>query len=75
MTTLSDTSTIIDKLGGNIPVSQLTGIEPKAVSMWRKANKFPAKTFLALNEALLAAGFKAPASLWGMVMVEKGDQA
>ena len=66
MQELFTTSDVIKELGGNVPVSALTGAKPKAVSMWRTVGKFPWRTQLPITEALRARGKTAPASLWGM---------
>lgn len=63
---LSTTSEVIDELGGNGPVAELTGSNPKAVSMWRTFGRFPWRTQLTLIGALRKRGKKAPSSLWGM---------
>lgn len=63
---LTTTSDVMDALGGNLAVAELTGSNNKAVWNWRVAETFPANTYVALTEALLAKGKTAPASLWGM---------
>ena len=63
---LTTASAVIDRLGGNQPVAVITGRMPGAVSNWRRFNAFPPNTYLALTEALRAAGETAPDSLWGM---------
>lgn len=71
METLLSTSDVMDALGGNLAVADITGSKPKAVSNWRKANTFPSRTYLALTGALLAKGKTAPAALWGMKAVSE----
>jgi len=66
METLTTTTAVMDALGGNLAVAEITSSKPKAVSNWRRASTFPSNTYLALTEALLAKGKTAPASLWGM---------
>jgi len=66
METLSTTSEVMDALGGNQAVAELTGSKPKAVWNWRGFETFPSNTYVAMTEALLAKGKTAPASLWGM---------
>ena len=46
---LTSPSEIIDALGGNGPVAELTGSKPKTVSMWRTFDTLPTKTFLILD--------------------------
>jgi len=66
MEELSTTSEVMDALGGNLAVAELTGSKPKAVWNWRGFETFPSNTYVAMTEALLAKGKTAPASLWGM---------
>ncbi len=66
MDELRTTAEVIDALGGNQPVANLTSSTNKAVSNWRGFPTFPSNTYLAIIEALRARGKTAPASLWGM---------
>lgn len=66
MEELSTTSQVLDALGGNGAVAEITGSTTKAVWNWRGFNTFPSNTYVAMTEALLAKGKTAPASLWGM---------
>lgn len=66
MEVLKTTAEVVDALGGYLAVAEITGSKPKAVSNWPRFNTFPAKTYVALTEALLAKGKTAPATLWGM---------
>lgn len=59
-------SEVMDALGGNQGVGELTGAKPSTLSMWRKANGFPSNTYVVITDALRALGKTAPASLWGM---------
>lgn len=70
MQELSTTSEVMDALGGNDAVADVTGSKPKAVWNWRKAGTFPSNTYVAIAAALEAKGFTAPASLWGMKQPE-----
>ena len=72
---LSTTSAVMDALGGNLAVAEITGSKSKAVWNWRVAETFPANTYVALTEALLAKGKTAPASLWGMKAVPEPLQS
>jgi hypothetical protein len=63
---LTSTERVIEALGGNVPVAEITASKPNAVSNWRNFKTFPANTYVALTDALLAKGKTAPASLWGM---------
>jgi hypothetical protein len=71
MEVLSTTSEVMDALGGNPAVAELTGRKPKAVSNWRAFKSFPSNTYVAMTEALRQKGKSAPAALWGM----KGSDA
>ena len=62
---LRGASEVIDALGGNGPVGELTNAAPKAVSAWRK-NGLPPDTFVVLSAELAKRGLRAPASLWNM---------
>ena len=63
---LETTTDVIDALGGNRPVAELTGRTAPAVSNWRKFGVFPANTFVILADALEKRGKSAPSALWGM---------
>lgn len=63
--TLQTTDDVIDALGGNRAVGDLTASNAKAVSNWR-GSKFPAWTYLSINRGLDAIGKSASASLWKM---------
>lgn len=67
MSELTTTTEVIETLGGNPSVADLTGRTAKAVSNWRAFNAFPADTFLVLTAALEQKGETAPVSLWRMV--------
>jgi len=69
MEVLGTTSEVMDELGGNGAVAELTNSRPKAVWNWRKAGAFPSNTYVAITDALLARGKTAPATLWGMKAV------
>lgn len=75
MDTLSTTIDVIEALGGNLAVAELTGSSPKAVWNWRGFETFPSNTYVALKEALLAKGKTAPASLWGMKATAERESA
>lgn len=75
MDTLSTTIDVIEELGGNLAVAELTGSNPKAVWNWRGFETFPSNTYVALTEALLAKGKTAPASLWGMKQTAERESA
>jgi hypothetical protein len=66
MQELSTTSEVLDALGGNSAVAEITGSTTKAVWNWRGFETFPSNTYVAMIGALHAIGKTAPASLWGM---------
>jgi hypothetical protein len=66
MPEITDTSEIIDMLGGNRAVAALTSSSHKAVSNWRAAGVFPSNTFLVLKAELTRRGMSAPDHLWSM---------
>lgn len=66
--TLHTVADVFEALGGNGGLESLTGSKPSAVSMWKRAEKFPSNTYIAITAALLAIGKTAPATLWGMKM-------
>jgi hypothetical protein len=70
MKELLDTGSVMDAIGGNVAVAELTGATPKAAWNWRGFETFPSNTYVAMTRALEAKGFSAPASLWGMKNVD-----
>ena len=69
MAQLNTTSDVMDALGGNASVAEMTGRTPKAVSNWRKFTAFPSNTFVILKSALALRGHTAPDALWNMTEV------
>lgn len=69
MVQLKTTSDVMDILGGNTIVAEITGRSAQAVSNWRKFSTFPSNTFVILKAALAVKGYIAPDSLWGMTEV------
>lgn len=67
MTELTTTTEVLRVLGGVAAVAELTGNKVKAVEKWQQFETFPSKTYVALQAALGARGYAAPASLWRMV--------
>jgi hypothetical protein len=72
---LKTVADVFEALGGNGGLEGITGSKPSAISMWKKAGKFPSKTYLAMTTALHAKGKAAPASLWGMKVRSKPERA
>lgn len=68
MRELSTTADVIDALGGNIAVAELTECtDSKSPSNWRSWEAFPPKTYVVMQRALAERGCTAPPSLWKMV--------
>jgi hypothetical protein len=63
---LNTTNAVVIALGGTRAVAELTGRSDPAVSNWRKANSFPANTYLTLKAAMTEKNLTAPDALWGM---------
>jgi hypothetical protein len=63
---LKTANEVMDALGGNEGVMELTGRKQTAVLNWRASGKFPAKFHLLMTQALAHRGLRAPASLWGV---------
>jgi hypothetical protein len=72
---LTSTEAVIEALGGNVPVAEITESKPNAVSNWRNFETFPSRTYVALIAALHADGKTAPASLWGMTGVNSEQES
>ena len=58
---------VIVALGGPKSVTELVGSSPQSVSNWQAANRFPARTYPILTDALAAHGYTAPSSLWPII--------
>ncbi len=77
---LKTASDVINAFGGPQPTAQLTCTPQKPrdsrhVCNWRKANKFPADTFLVCQTELRRLGFEAPPSIWGMAVPARAMRA
>jgi hypothetical protein len=66
MQVISTVAEAIDKLGGVRKTGEVVERRPEAVNNWRRTNKFPAETYVAILAALHVHGCTAPPSLWGM---------
>ena len=58
---------VIEALGGPTATGRIVGKSPQSANNWRLANRFPAKTYPALNQALAELGYTAPSSLWRII--------
>ena len=68
MRTLSTAREVVDTLGGNKAVCEMTGALPKAVYYWTgHALSFPSRTYCLMSDELRARGAKAPRDLWKML--------
>jgi hypothetical protein len=63
---LNTTAEVMDALGGNAAVADLTNSTYKAAANWRAFETFPARHFVVMTKALEDRGLTAPVSLWGM---------
>jgi hypothetical protein len=63
---LETADAVIDALGGNAGLGELTGARTSRISNWRSFGRFPSDMFVVMTEALAAKGHTAPATLWGM---------
>jgi hypothetical protein len=66
MEELTTIAAVIETLGGNRPVADLTNSETKTVSMWKTFGRFPWHAQLPITEALRAQGKEPSISLFGM---------
>jgi hypothetical protein len=66
MRELETAKEVFDALGGISSVAEATGRKYKAVANWKSFNRFPANTYLALQNALKRRGVSASPALWGM---------
>lgn len=64
---LNTAAKVMDALGGNRAIQELTGGSASAVCNWRAFKRFPSNTYVAMTSALKASGYTAPPSLWRMV--------
>lgn len=74
MTELKTTRAIMDVLGGDRAVGELTGRTRKAANNWRAFNRFPPDTYVAIRAALKDRGHNAPDSLWRMAKVAEAAE-
>lgn len=72
---LETTADVIEALDGVSAVAALTGRKYGAAFNWKGFPKFPADTFVVMQDALQARGFSAPPSLWGMVAPREPSEA
>jgi len=59
---------LVDELGGTCEVARMLDVVPSAVSNWRRAGRFPARTYVPLATRLKVAP---PAYLWGMIRARR----
>ena len=67
MQELSSVRDIIEKLGGNPAVKDLTGLSYKNVYSWTYRGVFASNTYCKLMKALKKRGYTAPSRLWQMI--------
>lgn len=66
MTELRTAAEVMDALGGDRSVGDITGRSRKATNNWRHFGRFPSDTYVVMQGALKKIGHTAPASLWRM---------
>ena len=66
MSNMPSVPLVIDALGGNQAVAELTHTTGKVVSHWRSTRKFPANSYTILKDKLHEMGLSAPDELWAM---------
>jgi hypothetical protein len=66
MTNMPSVPVVIDALGGNQAVAELTHTTGKVVSHWRSTKRFPANSYVTLKNKLHEMGLSAPDELWAM---------
>jgi DNA-binding transcriptional regulator YdaS (Cro superfamily) len=67
MDTLLTHAEVIAALGGPTAMARLLGKhKAQVVDNWRRRERFPPETFLAIQQALLIRGKSAPPDLWCM---------
>jgi hypothetical protein len=72
---LETTDQVINALGGNGPVAELTASKPNAVSNWRGFETFPPNTYVVMTSALALIGKTAPTRLWRMKVPADAETA
>jgi len=63
---------IIDELGGTSHVAKMLGVQPSAVSNWRRDGRLPARTYLPLIDRLKGSDIVLFGYLWGMADITVG---
>ena len=71
-TSLNTAKAVVEALGGPTKVGRMTGRTPQQVWNWKRANRFPGRTYLMMTEALAALGCTAPAHLWQQMSADEG---
>lgn len=74
MRQLTTVDEVLEHLGGNKQVQQLTGVRtPQAVWEWKNRGVIAARFYLVMTDALARVGCQADPRLWGQA--ESADQA
>jgi hypothetical protein len=63
---LQTVEAIIDALGGTAATARLTGRKANHVSNWRSTKRFPANTYLIMQQELRSVGKAARPEHWGI---------
>ena len=69
MRNLTTASEVFEELGGVTKVAEIVGCKYNTASNWKSFNRFPARTFLAIQSALDERDLRADPELWGMARV------
>jgi hypothetical protein len=73
---LTTASAVIDAVGGTVAAQKLTQRRfMQSISNWRSSGRLPPDTFLIFSEELVARGFRAPSTLWGITPAGDGVSA
>jgi len=66
LTNLPSVPLVVSVLGGNQSVAKILKTTPSAVSNWCAGRKFPAHSYVSLQQRLRDMGMSAPDTLWAM---------
>ena len=64
--TIRTVNGVIKHLGGPKGMAAILGVSNKAVSKWKERNRFPAETFLVIQEALAKSERRGHLDIWQM---------
>lgn len=70
--TLDSAAAVIKALGGPTKLGRLVGRTPQQAWNWRRANRFPGRTYLLMTQALADLGYTAAPELWQQISADEG---